>query len=272
MNWIVALPMYNVTTLLDQQWRALLRDVIMQLRAMGIKDAITVHDAPGPDIAALWQRPDLLLSQTCGYPLMFQLKEKVQVVAAPVFDVEGCDGPSYRSAIVVSDNAYASGATELAACRGLRAAYNTMDSHSGMNAFRDRVAPLAKDGRFFASVVETGSHIASLQAVAQGHVDIAAIDCVTLAYARDAFPFVRQRTHCIDLTVPAPSLPFIASPYVDGTLLAQLRVALATAITLDDGRARALRLTGIAPMNRAAYHAIVSAESRAIAAGYPSLS
>jgi ABC-type phosphate/phosphonate transport system substrate-binding protein len=270
-DWVVALPMYNVTPALALCWHTLLNRVVARLKADGVLDRVAVLEDSDTSLTALWQREDLLLSQTCGYPLMCHLPDTLQVVGAPIFDVAGCEGATYRSVLVVSDRAYRNGATTLSLCAGLRAAYNNADSHSGMNAFRDAVAVHAAGRPFFGSVQETGSHIGSMEAIADGQADIAAIDCVTFAYAQTAFPSFSSGLHQIGVTASAPSLPFIASPKVDAVLLGKLRMALSLAISEDATAAHTLRLTGLAPATRDTYQAIVAAQNRAIAADYRTL-
>lgn len=63
--------------------------------------------------------------------------------------------------------------------RGARAAINEPGSNSGYNLFRAFVAPHANAGRFFSSVLKTGGHLASIDAVSKGEADVASIDCVT---------------------------------------------------------------------------------------------
>jgi hypothetical protein len=146
----------------------------------------------------------------------------VHLIATPAFDAPGCHGARYSSVLVVSARAQARGATTLAACRGLRAAINGDDSHSGMNALRDAVAPHAHDGRFFASVASFGSHLNVLRALAAGHADCAAIDCVTFAYVGDALPALLDEIRIVGMTAPAPGLPPIASKALDGGLVKPL--------------------------------------------------
>ena len=116
MNWIAALPMYNVSPALAADSRALLEHVAIALHGDGV--ALRIVE-PDDDLHAFWRRDDLALSQTCGYPLMFGLREHVQLIATPHFDAPGCDGPNYSSVLVAGRHV---GAQELAACRGLRAA------------------------------------------------------------------------------------------------------------------------------------------------------
>ena len=140
-----------------------------------------LEDIPGTLDAAVrykeaWTHPELLLAQTCGFPYVKQLRGKVRLVATPVYGHPGCDGPFKCSFIVVGED---SGARSLEDLRGARAAINEPFSNSGVNLFRAAIAPLARDGRFFSSVIETGGHRNSIAAIIAGKADVAAIDCVT---------------------------------------------------------------------------------------------
>ncbi|MGG2305100.1 phosphate ABC transporter substrate-binding protein, partial [Salmonella enterica] len=83
--------------------------------------ATLTRDRPLP---AIWTAPDLLLAQTCGYPLTMDLREGVRLVATPLYDAPGCAGAWHRSAIVVRAD---DPAQALAACRGYRVAVNAPD-------------------------------------------------------------------------------------------------------------------------------------------------
>ncbi|MFP6560612.1 phosphate/phosphite/phosphonate ABC transporter substrate-binding protein [Paraburkholderia sp. B3] len=271
--WIAALPMYNVTPRHAQSWRALLRDALDAFARTGGDAAnATILDEPFGDLMVLWRRDNLLLSQTCGFPYrVLGLADAVHLIATPMFDAKGCEGPRYCSAIVVAATARARGATSLAACRGLRAACNGEDSQSGMNALRHAVAPHAREGRFFASVAWTGSHLASLRAIASGQADVAAIDCVTLALLRDASPDLLAEVEVIGMTTSAPGLPFIASRTLDERQAALLRDALDAAHAADPERARLLRLRGFARLARNDYDDIEAMAKAALSLGYPRL-
>ncbi|ELW9445372.1 PhnD/SsuA/transferrin family substrate-binding protein [Burkholderia cenocepacia] len=271
--WIAVLPMYNVTPRHAALWRALLRDALDAFANAGGPADVALPDAPFDDLQALWRRDDLLLSQTCGYPYrMLGLRDVVRLIATPIFDAEGCDGARYSSVLVVSARVHAGGATTLAACRGLRAAFNGEDSHSGMNAFRHAVAPHAHDGRFFGSVTPFGSHLNVLRALASGEADCAAIDCVTFAYVRDALPDLLKDIRVIGMTASAPGLPFVASrAALADTQVGALQEALERAAAVDVERARVLRLKGFDRLSPADYETIARFEQAAAAHGYPEL-
>lgn len=253
-------------------WRALLRDALDTFANAGGPADVVLPDEPFDDLHALWRRDDLLLSQTCGYPYrMLGLRDTVRLIATPVFDADGCQGARYRSVLVVSARVHAGGATTLAAWRGLRAAFNGGDSHSGMNAFRHAVAPHAHDGSFFGSVTPFGSHLNVLRALASGEADCAAIDCVTFAYVRDALPELLKEIRIIGTTASAPGLPFIASRALEGGQVAALQDALDRAVAADAERSRMLRLKGFERLSPAAYDAIARFAREAAAHGYPEL-
>ncbi|HEY3597229.1 MAG TPA: PhnD/SsuA/transferrin family substrate-binding protein [Paraburkholderia sp.] len=262
MNWIASLPMYNVTPSLEARWREWLADV---LRAVEPRAQI---GSAGDDLEAFWRRRDLLLSQTCGYPLMNGLREHVQLIATPCFDAPGCDGADYSSVLVTRADAPFD---TLERCRGARAAFNQNDSNSGFNAFRHAVAPLAHRGTFFGATLCTGSHAGSLQAIAENRADVAAIDCVTMAFVRDERPTLARNIKEIGWTSASPGLPLIASNDVPAETVLALRSALNDALAARPERARHLHLKGFSTLSMADYARITQLESEAVALGYPHL-
>src|SRR5215475_14223755 len=189
---VASLAMYDlpeVRAATDAWWRGL----AAAFRREGIAEVPDRLDrATGHHEVCL--RPDLLFAQTCGYPLTHALAGRVALVATPCYAAEGCAGASYCSFIVVAgDNP----ATAIADLRGARCAVNAPDSQSGYSALRAAVAPHARNGRFFSSVVVSGSHVASLQLVAAGATDVAAIDCVTHALVARYRPAALEGTRVL---------------------------------------------------------------------------
>ncbi|MGH6947865.1 MAG: phosphate/phosphite/phosphonate ABC transporter substrate-binding protein, partial [Kiloniellales bacterium] len=171
-----SLPMYDlpeVAAATDAWWRGL----ACAFAREGIADPPAALTRLG-DHRLLWRAGDLLFTQTCGYPLTHAFADAFALVATPCYASPDCEGPRYRSLIVTRAE---QGGMEIADLRGLRLAVNGHDSHSGANALRALVAPLAAGQRFFANVLETGGHLASLAAVTEGSADVCAVDCVTFA-------------------------------------------------------------------------------------------
>ncbi|WP_429461882.1 phosphate/phosphite/phosphonate ABC transporter substrate-binding protein [Paraburkholderia sp. JPY465] len=263
--------MYNVTPTLGALWRTFAQDVATLAFGEDPANEVSVLDEPLRELRKFWRRGDLLLSQTCGYPLVHELRDHVDVVAAPIFDAHGCNGARYRSVLVVRASGRGHGIDRLADCRGLRAAYNDDDSNSGMNALRHAVAPHARGGRFFASAVRTGSHLRSLRTVADGGADVAAIDCVTFAFVQDELPDLAKRVRVIGVTASAPGLPLIASRALGPERLSRVRDALDAALSADPERARRLRVRGFARLAYSDYAEVALLERDAIARGYATL-
>jgi ABC-type phosphate/phosphonate transport system substrate-binding protein len=198
----------------------------------------------------------LVLSQTCGFPFATRLSDAVGLVAAPLYDVEGCKGPRYSSMLVSrNDDEPAS----LAACADLRFARNASDSLSGYVALAVEMRAAGLDPQA-AQWVETGSHRASLRAVAEGRADVAAIDCVCMALARANEPDAVSRLTIFAQTPLRPALPFITAAGRGEAEVAALRAALSDALTDSETveARQALHLAGIAPATPADYAPLAS--------------
>jgi ABC-type phosphate/phosphonate transport system substrate-binding protein len=214
---IAALPMYDwpeARAATDRFWAGI-RD---RLRAGGL----AAPDALSRDLGLMegWTHPRLVLGQTCGLPVVGALAGRVAVVGAADFALPGCPPGWYRSAVVVRAD---DPRERLAAFRGAPLAVNGFDSQSGWGAILHHAAPLADGGRFLGPVTVTGAHVDSVELVAAGAADLAAIDLVTWGYCRRHRP-AAGRLRVLMLTEPTPGLPYIAAPGAD---VAALRDALA---------------------------------------------
>jgi len=262
---IASLPMYDFPWLRaanDRLWSS----IAAQLEALNIP-AVPVTLARSIDLEDLWQSPDLLLAQTCGFPLMTDLRETVQLVATPQYRAEGCDGAWHRAAIVVrADNR----AGALEALRGARAGVNSWGSNTGMNLLRAAIAPLACGSAFFGKVIVTGSHARSLAAILSGRIDVASIDAVSLALLRDHFPRYADGIRILDWTAPTPGLPLVTGASTPPKVIGALRHALDRALSdpaLTESLAR-LRIAGFAPLEIEDYASVLRISDQAVARNY----
>ena len=221
----------------------------------------------GVDLGELWRGPELLFSQTCGYPLVHAFKDTLKLVATPVYDAPGCEGPDYVSLIVVRGEDSLRGLADL---RGRTAAITHTASQSGYSALRASVAGLACDGRFFARVVESGGHPNSLALVAAGEADVCATDCVTHALLARHRPEALAGLRVLARSPAAPGLPYVTRAAASDDLVARLRAALFAALEDPDLAAarEALLLAGAEVLPISAYQPILDMESRAESLGY----
>ncbi|MCX2725451.1 phosphate/phosphite/phosphonate ABC transporter substrate-binding protein [Roseibium salinum] len=266
----VRLPMYDWP-----QVRAATEDLEAALQS-ALLDALELTPdrlRPWPedmDLAEAWAHPDVLLTQTCGYPLTHALSGKVRLLGAPHYAAPDCDGPRYCSQIVVRrDSAF----SKLEDLRGARAVFNSPDSQSGMNAFRHTVAGVAEEGRFFSEVTSSGGHLASLRAVAEGDADVAAIDAVCWHLACREMPELAGRLKPIARTGSVPVLPLITSSRFSDSeagLITEVIEAVFAAPETQASRAR-LGIHGFSRLSTADYAGILRMEREAAELGYPAL-
>lgn len=265
-SWRLALPMYNVTPALGAAWDALLAAIIAGLRQRGWADTMQVV-TPAGDLMAWWRAPDLLLSQTCGYPLVTELQSDVQVLATPEFDLPGCAASNYCSKVLVPE----SGVRSLAELRGAVAVINQWHSQSGMNALRHTIAPLARQGRFFSRVLVSGSHGESISMLRRGQADVAAVDCVTYGLAARADPALLAGVRVLQDTAPAPGLPMIAARTLSDDQSQALRAVLLELHEHVPDILRALSIRRLRAMQLADYAPIRQQAEQAAQLGYRTL-
>lgn len=208
----------------DALWAALRP----RLLAAGFEEApaTLARDRPATEV---WADPDLLFGQVCGLPQVAGVARPTRIVAAPVYELEGCAPGRYSSALVVRTE----GPDTVEGLAGLRFAVNGRDSLSGW------AAPLAALGeRAIGETVITGAHRASVMAVAEGRADAAAIDAVAWAHARRFEP-ASQALRVVGWTDSAPAPPFVTSALTESGGRARLRAAFVE--TLVDPETAAIR-------------------------------
>ena len=243
------LPMYDwpeVADPTDRLW-ALIRDAFRQ---SGI-DAPDVLDRSLPP-AETWLSPKLLLSQTCGLPLVTGLSGKVKVLGS--FAYKGVEpAGSYHSVIIAQENNNESSVR----LEGKRVVINGDDSYSGCLALKCFVADTRSGESPFASVLVSGGHRASLCAVASGNADIAAIDCVSWSLANQCESAVRN-LKVIGHTQSRPGLPLITCGDASAQEVALMRDAIAKAVDdLDENNRATLGIRGFLPRDEEDYAPIV---------------
>lgn len=212
-----SLPMYDADPpAVARWWRVIARHAQREGLA-----GLPVEPAWPDDLQAHWHDPDLLLSQTCGLPLVTSLRGVVQVVGAFRYDVPGCAGIDYSSVLVARADDPARALGDFA---GRVAVVNDPGSQSGCNALKQRVGI-----DFFREWRVSGAHRSSIEAVREGRADVAAIDCVTLAGLRRRRPGVLEGLRVIGSTPRSPGLPLVTSASTCAADLAALRRTLAAA-------------------------------------------
>ena len=237
---IAQLPMYDwpeVRVATDALWA----EIHTALQKRGIASPDTLDREEATETA--WLSPRLLLSQTCGLPLVQDLRDQVAVLGRFTYQDLSAIG-DYHSVIVVRQS---DSIDDPEALRGQRAAINHEDSYSGCLTLKRWAGRLTGETTFFASVIATGSHRDSVCAVATDLADTAAIDHVSWRLAKRVEP-AAQSLKVVVKTDDRPGLPLITRTGHDTKTLASFRSALDEAVTtLDPVSRSALGITGFVP-------------------------
>lgn len=242
------LPMYDwpeTRANVDRLWAAIREALI----AEGL-DAPTVLRRPD-DLYGTWTDDDLLVGQTCGFPLVETL---TGVAVLGAFDSRLPDTPPgwYHSAIVVAAD---SDIADIAELRGRTVAVNGADSQSGHAVWRHELGRRGLTGSFFGRVVLSGGHRHSIEAVADGRADVAAIDAVSMLLAERHEP-ATAGVRVLTRSQPTPGLPLVTAG-ANTAAVPVLRRALHAAIeSLGDSEREAQCIHAFVPLDRSDYDLI----------------
>jgi ABC-type phosphate/phosphonate transport system substrate-binding protein len=239
----------------NERWLAL---ILQQLGA-------TRRDAEGLSLLDLWLSPHLLLTQTCGYPLMTVLRGRVRVIGRPRYELPDASGGNHCSLLLSrADDPRRS----LPAFRGSRGVINGEDSNSGMNLLRHRLAALQREGQFFARVGISGSHRESLRWVREDKADLAAIDSVTFAYlARHAEDEVAG-LRIVGRSAFSPTLPFITAASATDAQVAELQQVMNMTLQQLPEVREILGLQEVLPASESDYQIVLDYQREAEDLGY----
>ncbi|MGV8953970.1 MAG: phosphate/phosphite/phosphonate ABC transporter substrate-binding protein [Cypionkella sp.] len=220
-----------------------------------IRDALRDAGEAAPDALTrvegaywqAWQSPDLVFSQTCGFPYRAKLHDHVTLIGTPDYGIEGCPPGHYASIYV----ARANDPRALAEFDGAAFAYNEPMSQSGWAAPQNHAAHL---GLHFPPSVQSGSHRLSALAVAEGRADLAAIDPMTWALLTRYEPWTAKLRKVTQTEPPTPTLPYITAKGRDADLY--FAAATAAIAALSPADREILHLKGLIRIPAADYLAV----------------
>ena len=163
----------------------------------------------------------------CGLPFA-QLDQvrpgQLQVVVAPVMQASRYqDRPVYFSDIIVNASSELKTFADLA---GKTWCYNDPGSNSGYNLIRQRLLQFGYPCGFFSKVFQSGSHQRSIQLVAEGLADCAAIDSTVLEQELRDSPELLNQLRVVDSVGPCPIPPVVAARRLGSGFIDSLQTAL----------------------------------------------
>ena len=268
MTLTASLPMYNLPEMRLANalfWEAL-RGLLAEGGLRGLPETLTFERPPVPERIG----PEVLFSQTCGYPLETIFPGQAIRLGTPCYDAPGCDGPTHCGLFVVPAASTAQGLRDLTGGVFL---LNSRHSNSGMNLPRRALAEFARGRPLFSRVIETGSQPGNLDRISQGEADVTSVDCVTYVFWCRYRPEAAQHVRVLARTPPSPAIPFVTSAATPPAAVVLLRDALARLGREPHcaaARAR-LSISEIAEVPAAAYRRLLEYEREAAELDYPVL-
>lgn len=207
----------------DRLW-ANIRD---GLRAEGINapDALTRGERAYWDA---WQSPDLIFSQTCGFPYRAKLHDHVTLIGTPDYGLPGCPPGHYNSVFVARRDDPRSTLEDFSHAPF---AYNEDLSQSGWAAPQNHAAA---HGLHFPPSLQTGGHRLSALAIAESRADLAAIDALTWELLTQYEPFAANLKEIARTEPPTPVLPYITAKGADAALYFRVTAAAIAALSAAD--------------------------------------
>jgi ABC-type phosphate/phosphonate transport system substrate-binding protein len=268
MSATVSLPMYNLPEmrLVNLRFWEALREVLVEAGLRDLPQSLSFERPPVPERIG----PEVLFSQTCGYPLETIFRGQAIRLGTPCYEAPGCDGPTHCGFFIVP---VGSDARTLSDLVGGVFLFNHQHSNSGMNLARRALAEIAGGRPLFARAVETGSQPGNLDRVARGEGDATAVDCVTYAFWCRHRPEMAPKVRVLARTPPSPAIPFVTSIATPAATVAILRAALHSVVHEEPYRGvrEGLMLADIVDVPEARYRALLDYEREAAARGYPAL-
>ncbi|MFM2183585.1 MAG: hypothetical protein RJB61_1879 [Actinomycetota bacterium] len=235
-------PFEHLRAHYDHLWTALRR----QLADDSLPDSLDW----GRDLHASWLEPDLVLGQTCGWPLVTVLDGRVAVVGSFDVDAPWASGGRYRSVLV---------ARRPVSVHDLRSSGDTVVAVNSLDSLSGWVSLCHAWGGRPPRILETGAHRESMRAVAEGRAHLASIDAVSYEHLVHAEPAQVSSVHIVGHGPVVPSLPLICSLDRASTVPA-LRDALG-AVIADPQMAptlQVLRIRGFVPFERGDFEGLLA--------------
>ena len=211
-------PFEGIRAAYEDLWAAVHR------LAPWVPAALTWPDEPDAvDIHSTWTDPAYAVGLACGWPMATTLTDVVQVVGAFDYAIPEAVGHRYRTTIVATRPGALADFVEAPA------AANSPDSLSGWISLN--VALHGTRCLLDHPVTFTGAHVNSLRLLQEGGAEVASVESVTLAHLRRLRPELVVGLYVVGHGPLVPSGPIITPMSTEPGQVAELRQALAAAVT-----------------------------------------
>lgn len=160
----------------------------------------------------LFDRGQIQLGWICGLLYVRKVERPdphLALLVAPVMRHPRYRGrPVYHSDVLVRNDSPFHSFDDL---KGARWVYNEPGSYSGYTVVCHHLVKRGESLDYFGKVLESGSHLDSLQLVLDGRADVTALDSTLLDYALRRWPGLARRLRVIESLGPGPIPPWVVS-------------------------------------------------------------
>lgn len=227
----------RITTIQAPNQDFIIREISAHLaRRLGITVEF-LAEAPWQERERLLDAGQVEIGWICGLPYVWKAdrgRPELELLVAPVMLGDRYQNrPIYFSDVIVRRESRYDGFEGL---RGGRWAYNEPRSQSGYNITRYHLARIGAERGFFATSIESGSHLRSIEMVLDGTVDASAIDSTVLELARDQDERIKDELRVLASLGPSPIPPLVIHRRVEKSLRVAIRNALLEMHKEEEGR------------------------------------
>ncbi len=204
------------------------------------RTGIAMHD--------MWTHPKLLVGQTCGWPYVSRLRGKTIPFGRFHYALEECPAGYYQSVYVgrsADDKRLLEDRNSLLAADKI--AINGDDSQSGFHVFKEITGEFSPDAIEQRKRFVSGSHRASIKAVANGDAQIAAIDAVAFELAKRHDAEIVDKVFVIGKSKPKPGLPLITAPARSANTETLFKAVQQAVRNLDEAHRETLLVLDVVP-------------------------
>jgi phosphonate transport system substrate-binding protein len=231
-------------------------------------DIVQSPEDPLKDPLLLQDRLDIAF--ICGLPFIRHqtlAPHQLKAIVAPVMQAKRYQNrPVYFSDIIVAAD---SSLTALEDLRGKTWCYNDLGSNSGYYLLLHRLIEAGKNRSFLGKAKQSGSHQRSIQWVAEGIVDYAAIDSTVLEQELRNTP--TRRLRIIESIGACPMPPIVAAQHLGITLIKSIQLALLSPDALLQSLMDEAQVQNYVAVQSEDYRAIANIYNTVVKSGLTSL-
>ena len=201
-----------LTPSIPQELYKLIADYINKTTCLNIILSFElIHSGPPKNMFDPFSSEKIDIAHICSPPFIWLTahdEPSVELLPiAPIFNDERAHGkPVYFSDIIVASNSPIKNFDEL---KGKTWCYNDPESLSGYFCMLQKLAHIKQTPSFFSTIYKSGSHLRSIQLVANGTIDGSAIDSNVLALQYKKHPELKEKIRIIKSWGPFPIQPLV---------------------------------------------------------------